>query len=43
MAMFASLFIFGEANGGTMEELVRLTLGSLLIVVALLIAKRRAT
>lgn len=43
LAMFASLFIFGEANGGTMEELVRLTLGSLLIVVALLIAKRRAT
>ena len=43
LAMFASLFIFGEANGGTSEELVRLTIGSLLIVVALLIAKRKAT
>jgi drug/metabolite transporter (DMT)-like permease len=43
LAMFASLFIFGEAKGGTTEELVRLTAGSLLIVTALLIAKRRAT
>ncbi|GAC17777.1 EamA family transporter [Paraglaciecola arctica] len=43
LAMFASLFIFGEAKGGTMEELVRLSAGSLLIVVALLIAKSRAT
>jgi drug/metabolite transporter (DMT)-like permease len=43
LAMFASLFIFGEANGGTPEALVRLSLGSLLIVVALLIARRKAT
>ena len=43
LAMFASLFIFGEAKGGTIEELVRLSAGSLLIVVALLIAKSRAT
>lgn len=43
LAMFASLFVFGEANGGTTEELVRLVCGSLLIVMALLIAKRRAT
>jgi drug/metabolite transporter (DMT)-like permease len=43
LAMFASLFIFGEANGGTLEALVRLSLGSLLIVVALLIARRKAT
>lgn len=43
LAMFVSLFIFGEAKGGTMEELVRLSAGSLLIVVALLIAKSRAT
>ena len=42
LAMFASLFIFGEANGGTLEELVRLTIGSLLIVMALTIAKRKA-
>ena len=43
LAMFASLFVFGEANGGTMEELSRLVFGSLLIVVALMIAKRRET
>jgi drug/metabolite transporter (DMT)-like permease len=42
LAMFASLFLFGEAKGGTMEELIRLSVGSLFIVVALLIAKRRA-
>jgi drug/metabolite transporter (DMT)-like permease len=41
LAMFASLFIFGEAKGGTPEELVRLALGSLLIVSAVLIAKRK--
>ncbi|PKH87611.1 EamA family transporter [Colwellia sp. Bg11-28] len=41
LAMFASLFVFGEAKGGTPEELVRLTIGSLLIVSALLIAKRK--
>lgn len=43
LAMFASLFVFGEASAGTKEELVRLSLGSLLIVMALLIAKRKAT
>jgi drug/metabolite transporter (DMT)-like permease len=43
MAMFASLFIFGEANGGTSEDLFRLAIGSMLIVVALLIARLRAT
>jgi drug/metabolite transporter (DMT)-like permease len=41
LAMFASLFIFGEAKGGSPEELARLAIGSLLIVVALLIAKRK--
>ena len=43
LAMFASLFVFGEAKGGTTEELARLSIGSLLIVLALLIAKRKAT
>jgi drug/metabolite transporter (DMT)-like permease len=43
LAMFASLFVFGEANGGTTQELVRLSIGSLLIVMALLIARRRVT
>lgn len=41
LAMFASLFVFGEAKGGTAEELVRLTVGSVLIVVALLVGKKR--
>jgi drug/metabolite transporter (DMT)-like permease len=41
LAMFASLFVFGEAKGGSPEELVRLGIGSLLIVAALLIAKRK--
>lgn len=41
LAMFASLFIFGEAKGGSTEELIRLGIGSLLIVIALLIAKRK--
>lgn len=41
LAMFASLFIFGEAKGGTPEELIRLAIGSLFIVGALLIAKRK--
>lgn len=41
LAMFASLFIFGEAKGGTPEELIRLGIGSFLIVGALLIAKRK--
>lgn len=43
LAMFASLFIFGEAKGGTTQELLRLIIGSFLIVLALLIAKRKAT
>jgi drug/metabolite transporter (DMT)-like permease len=42
LAMFASLFIFGEAVGGTPEELIRLAIGSLLIVTAVLIAKRKS-
>ncbi|MDO6487640.1 EamA family transporter [Colwellia sp. 4_MG-2023] len=42
LAMFASLFVFGEAKGGTTEELARLAIGSLFIVTALLIAKRRS-
>lgn len=41
LAMFASLFIFGEAKGGSQEELVRLAIGSLLIITALFIAKRK--
>jgi drug/metabolite transporter (DMT)-like permease len=41
LAMFASLFIFGEAKGGSPEELVRLAIGSLLIVTALFIAQRK--
>jgi len=41
LAMFASLFIFGEVKGGTPEELIRLAIGTLLIVSALVIAKRR--
>ena len=42
VAMFASLFVFGEASGVTTEQLIRLSIGSLLIVSALLIAKRKA-
>lgn len=42
LAMFTSLFVFGEANGGTTEQLVRLTIGSLLIVLALFIAKSKS-
>ncbi|TMM47050.1 EamA family transporter [Colwellia ponticola] len=41
LGMFTSLFIFSEAKGGTAEELSRLAIGSLLIVIALLIAKRK--
>ncbi len=41
LAMFASLFVFGEAKGGTPEELARLAIGSIFIVAALFIAKRR--
>lgn len=42
LAMFASLFLFGEAKGGTPEELVRLAIGSCFIITALFIAKRRS-
>ncbi|MCV6614179.1 MAG: EamA family transporter, partial [Cellvibrionaceae bacterium] len=41
LAMFASLFIFGEAKGGSAEDLVRLGLGSALIIAALLLEKLR--
>lgn len=41
LAMFASLFVFGEAKGGSPETLIRLAIGSLLIVLALVIAKRK--
>jgi len=41
LAMFASLFVFGEAKGGSPEELIRLAIGSLFIVTALFIAKRK--
>ncbi len=41
LAMFASLFVFGEAKGGSTEELIRLAIGSFFIVIALLIAKRK--
>ena len=41
LAMFASLFVFGEAKGGSTEELNRLIIGSMLIISALLIAKRK--
>ena len=40
LAMFASLFVFGEAKGGTPEELIRLAIGALLIVAALFMAHR---
>ena len=42
LAMFTSLFIFAEAKGGTTEELIRLALGSLFIVAAVLVAKRKS-
>ena len=41
LAMFTSLFVFGEAKGGSTEELIRLIIGSMLIISALLIAKRK--
>ena len=41
LAMFASLFIFAEAKGGSVEELSRLGLGAGLIVLALLLGKRK--
>ncbi len=40
LAMFASLFVFGEAVGGTTEQLVRLGAGSVVILTALVIGKR---
>ncbi|WP_299773405.1 EamA family transporter [uncultured Pseudoteredinibacter sp.] len=43
LAMFASLFIFAEAKGGTVEELTRLGLGAVLIGFALLLGRRRAS
>ncbi|WP_017446657.1 EamA family transporter [Gayadomonas joobiniege] len=39
LAMFASLFIFGEANNSTPEQLTRLAVGAALIASALAIAK----
>ena len=41
LAMFASLFIFGEFNSGSSEDILRLIVGSLFIVTALWIAKRK--
>jgi drug/metabolite transporter (DMT)-like permease len=41
LAMFASLFIFGEFNSGSSEDILRLIIGSLFIVTALWIAKRK--
>ncbi|GAA5316044.1 MAG: carboxylate/amino acid/amine transporter [Candidatus Pelagadaptatus aseana] len=43
LAMFASLFVFGEAKGGSNEELIRLAMGSLLIGAALVLGKRGQT
>jgi len=43
LAMFASLFIFAEAKGGTVEELTRLGLGAALIGFALLLGRRKAS
>ncbi|MCV6623645.1 MAG: EamA family transporter [Cellvibrionaceae bacterium] len=42
LAMFASLFIFAEAKGGTVEELTRLGLGAALIGFALLLGRRKS-
>ncbi len=41
LAMFASLFIFAEAKGGSIEQLTRLGLGAGLIVLALLLGRRK--
>lgn len=41
LAMFASLFVFGEAKGASPEELTRLVIGSVLIGAALLIGQRK--
>lgn len=43
LAMFASLFIFGEAKGGSPEQLIRLATGSVLILLALWVAKKQST
>lgn len=42
LAMFASLFVFGEASNSTPEQLIRLAIGSLLIASALAVAKYRS-
>jgi len=42
LAMFASLFIFAEAKGGSPEELVRLAVGGGLIGFALWLARGRS-
>jgi drug/metabolite transporter (DMT)-like permease len=41
LGMIASLFIFGEINSGSTEDIFRLVIGSLFIVSALWIAKRK--
>lgn len=40
LAMFASLFIFAEVKGGSSEDLLRLALGTTLIVFALLVGRK---
>jgi drug/metabolite transporter (DMT)-like permease len=40
MAIFVSLFIFGEISGATVAEIIRLVLGSSLITVAVIIGRR---
>ena len=41
LAMFASLFVFGEAKGASPEELTRLVIGSVLIGAAVVIGQRK--
>ncbi|MER2492726.1 EamA family transporter [Catenovulum sediminis] len=41
LAMFTSLFIFGEAKGGTPEQLIRLAIGAALITCAVVLANRK--
>lgn len=41
LAMFASLFVFGEATGANWQELARLGAGTSMIVIALIIGKGR--
>ncbi|MBU2871035.1 EamA family transporter [Colwellia sp. E2M01] len=43
LAMFASLFVFGEAKEASEGDLIRLALGSFFIFIALFIAKRKST